>query len=75
MQVYEAWYEMAPACPQLYLYSSADPIVPAQDVERYMKIQVRLNPPPPSSSCLDRTTCLLCAFHMLSFHVLRLPAV
>ena len=39
-QVYEAWYNRAPYCPQLYLYSDADPLAPAAEVERYMKIQV-----------------------------------
>ena len=38
-QVYDAWYNLAPMCPQLYLYSEADPLVPPADVERYMAIQ------------------------------------
>eukprot|EP00798_Chlamydomonas_sp_ICE-L_P023313 gene23313-30553_t len=38
-RVYEAWYNRAPFCPQLYLYSDADPLIPASEVERYMKIQ------------------------------------
>jgi hypothetical protein len=40
VQVYDAWYNLAPVCPQLYLYSDADPLVPASDVERYMAVQV-----------------------------------
>lgn len=39
-QVFEAWYEMAPTCPQLYLYSDADPLVQPEEVQRYMEIQV-----------------------------------
>jgi len=31
---------MAPVCPQLYLYSEADPLANPEDVERYMQIQV-----------------------------------
>ncbi|GFR49268.1 hypothetical protein Agub_g11248 [Astrephomene gubernaculifera] len=38
-EVYDAWYNLAPTCPQLYLYSDADPLVPAGDVERYMGVQ------------------------------------
>ncbi|GIL79695.1 hypothetical protein Vretimale_12269 [Volvox reticuliferus] len=38
-EVYDAWYNLAPVCPQLYLYSDADPLVPASDVERYMAVQ------------------------------------
>ncbi|KAJ9531878.1 hypothetical protein QJQ45_022016 [Haematococcus lacustris] len=38
-EVYEAWYDMAPTCPQLYLYSDADPLVPPAEVERFMDIQ------------------------------------
>ncbi|GIL52524.1 hypothetical protein Vafri_8369 [Volvox africanus] len=38
-EVYDAWYNLAPVCPQLYLYSDADPLVPASDVERYMGVQ------------------------------------
>ncbi|KAG2452439.1 hypothetical protein HYH02_002682 [Chlamydomonas schloesseri] len=38
-EVYDAWYNLAPTCPQLYLYSGADPLAPAADVERYMGIQ------------------------------------
>eukprot|EP00983_Pelagomonas_calceolata_P122920 1160951-Pelagomonas_calceolata.AAC.5 len=40
-QVHEAWYEMAPVCPQLYLYSASDTLANPHDVERYMQIQVR----------------------------------
>ncbi len=42
VQVYDAWYNLAPVCPQLYLYSDADPLVPPGDVEKYMEIQVRV---------------------------------
>lgn len=38
-EVFESWYEMAPTCPQLYLYSDSDPLVSSSEVERYMKIQ------------------------------------
>eukprot|EP00967_Tisochrysis_lutea_P072093 scaffold95988_cov17-Tisochrysis_lutea.AAC.1 len=38
-QVHEAWYEMAPVCPQLYLYSASDTLANPHDVERYMQIQ------------------------------------
>ncbi|MEW5316302.1 MAG: hypothetical protein WDW38_007682 [Sanguina aurantia] len=38
-EVYEAWYNMAPLCPQLYLYSESDPLVPSDEVEKYIKIQ------------------------------------
>ncbi|KAG2501753.1 hypothetical protein HYH03_000253 [Edaphochlamys debaryana] len=38
-EVYDAWYNLAPSCPQLYLYSDGDPLVPASDVERYMQVQ------------------------------------
>ena len=39
--MYDAWYNLAPTCPQLYLYSAADPLAPPGDVERYMGVQVR----------------------------------
>jgi len=38
-EVHEAWYEMAPVCPQLYLYSASDTLANPHDVERYMQIQ------------------------------------
>ncbi|KAG2424348.1 hypothetical protein HXX76_014557 [Chlamydomonas incerta] len=38
-EVYDAWYNLAPTCPQLYLYSDADPLAPPADVERYMGVQ------------------------------------
>ncbi|EFJ46008.1 hypothetical protein VOLCADRAFT_93804 [Volvox carteri f. nagariensis] len=38
-EVYDAWYNLAPVCPQLYLYSDADPLVSSSDVERYMGVQ------------------------------------
>jgi len=38
-EVYEAWYNRAPYCPQLYLYSEGDPLVPPSHVEQYMKVQ------------------------------------
>jgi hypothetical protein len=31
---------MAPVCPQLYLYSDADPLAPPHEVEAFMKQQV-----------------------------------
>lgn len=40
-EVYDAWYHLAPSCPQLYLYSDTDAIVPSAEVERYMQVQVR----------------------------------
>ena len=50
-QVYEAWSDMAPTCPQLYLYSDADPLVPPSYVEAYMAVQVR------ASLCSLRGLC------------------
>ena len=42
LQVFDAWYNLAPHCPQLYLYSGADPLVDSRDVEKFMAIQVSL---------------------------------
>lgn len=56
-EVYDAWYNLAPACPQLYLYSDADAIVPREEVERYMQVQVGACPQTHVHACLD----LLCA--------------
>lgn len=33
------WQQDAPLCPQLYLYSGADDLIPDADVERHMQRQ------------------------------------
>lgn len=33
------WQQDAPLCPQLYLYSGADDLIPDEDVERHMQRQ------------------------------------
>ena len=35
----EAWTNRAPSCPQLYLYSDSDPLVPQEGVEDFMRAQ------------------------------------
>ena len=39
-QVWNAWEVVAPVRPQLYLYSSADALIPPAEVELFMKQQV-----------------------------------
>ena len=38
VQVWKAWM-LVPQCPQLYLYSSSDALIPSQEVERFMSMQ------------------------------------
>eukprot|EP00884_Botryococcus_braunii_P020862 jgi/Botrbrau1/745/Bobra.0181s0004.1 len=38
-EVYDAWETTAPICPQLFLYSAADALIPTSEVQRFMRIQ------------------------------------
>ena len=40
MQVWSAWDVVAPVQPQLYLYSSADALIPPSEVQLFMQQQV-----------------------------------
>ena len=41
VQVWRAWDVVAPVQPQLYLYSSADALIPPSEVQLFMQQQVR----------------------------------
>ncbi|GAX74447.1 hypothetical protein CEUSTIGMA_g1896.t1 [Chlamydomonas eustigma] len=38
-EVLDAWFHRAPTCPQLYLYSDADPLANPKEIEEYMSTQ------------------------------------
>ena len=38
-QIWQAWGSTAPVCPQLYLYSSADALIPPSEVQKFQKSQ------------------------------------
>lgn len=39
MQIWQAWETVAPTSPQLYLYSSADALIPPREVQNFQKLQ------------------------------------
>lgn len=39
MQIWQAWDTVAPRSPQLFLYSSADALIPPEQVQRFQKLQ------------------------------------
>jgi len=39
LQIWQAWSNTAPLCPQLYLYSSADALIPPSAVQQFQEIQ------------------------------------
>ena len=39
MQIWSAWETVAPVSPQLYLYSSADALIPPEEVQKFQKLQ------------------------------------
>ena len=39
--VWDAWQSAAPLCPQLYLHSAVDMLVPQQEVAAFQEVQVQ----------------------------------
>ena len=38
-QIWLAWESVAPVSPQLYLYSTADALIPPEEVQKFQKLQ------------------------------------
>lgn len=56
-QIWQAWESTAPTCPQLYLYSSADALIPPSEVQQFQKLQKSRNVQVHSKMWTDSAHC------------------
>ncbi|KAL0042970.1 hypothetical protein WJX79_005495 [Trebouxia sp. C0005] len=56
-QIWQAWSNTAPLCPQLYLYSSADALIPPSAVQQFQELQKQRGVQVHSKMWIDSAHC------------------